>query len=209
MEGLRLSLDSLYSQVDEIYVSLNGHEVKPYYDDIDDKITWIFLDNSLGDAAKVFGLENRKGFIFLCDDDLAYPDNYVAYMMSKYDQHKGCIITLHGKVFQHPVRRSHGGYRENYHCLHTSVGDHIVDTGGSGVMLFHTDDFRITVNECPYKNMLDVWIGKKARESGVKIVAVEHKAGWLKYLSPLKTIWNSHTREDEAYQVKVLQSFIR
>jgi len=209
LTSLRLSIDSIYKQVDKIYVSLNGHQVCPDYDDIEHKINWVFLDNSLGDAAKAYGLENRKGFIFLVDDDLQYPHDYASYMLSKYEQHKGCIITLHGRVFQRPVRKSHGGHVENYRCLNTVVGDHITHIGGSGVMLFHTDDFRITTADCPRRNMMDIWVGKKAHELGVKIVVVEHKAGWLKYLSPTKTIWGSHTREDEAYQVKILQSFIK
>ena len=209
IQSLRESLDSLYKQADKIYVSLNGHKVKPDYDDTDDKITWTFLDNSLGDAAKVYGLENREGFICLCDDDLAYPPNYVSYMLSKYNQHKGCIITLHGRVFRRPVRRSHGGHRESYRCLGNVIGDHVTDVGGSGVMLFHADDFRITTADCPHGNMLDIWVGKKAYELGVKIVVVEHKSGWLRYLSPANTIWDNHTRVDEAYQVKILQSFIK
>ena len=195
--------------MDEIYVSLNGHQVCPDLDDTKHKIYYYMLDNSLGDAAKCYDLDKRNGFIFLCDDDLIYPPNYVSYMLSKYNQHKGSIITLHGKVWQKPVRRAHGGYRENYHCLHTVVGDHIVETGGTGVMLFHTDDFRINVNYCLRPNMLDIWIGKRAKELGVKIIVVEHRAGWLRYLSPLKTIWNSHTKEDEAYQVKILRSFLK
>jgi hypothetical protein len=188
---------------------LNGHEEYPDYYDVGHKITFHKMNNSLGDAAKVFGLENRNGFIFLVDDDLEYPPNYCSYMLSRYERHKECIISLHGRVFQNPVRKSHGGHKENYRCLNSVAGDHVTDIGGSGVMLFHTDDFRITTADCPQKNMLDIWIGKKAHELGVKIVVVEHKVGWLKYLSPTKTIWDSHTREDEAYQVKILQSFVK
>lgn len=208
LQSLQESLSSLYYYVDEIYVMLNGYESIPQFVDPKEKIRPILLDNSLGDAAKCHDLDKRDGFVFFCDDDLVYPSNYVSYMLAKYEQYK-CIITLHGKVFQRPVRRAHGGFRENYHCLHTVIGDHIVDTGGTGVMLINTNDFRITPSDCSHKNMFDIWVGKKAHELGVKIMCVAHSIGWLKYLSPTTTIWNSHTREEEAYQVKILTSFIK
>lgn len=207
--SLALCVDSLYPQVDAIYVMLNGHESIPKLNDPLEKIHYELLDNSRGDAVKILDYDKREGFLFLCDDDLVYPPNYCEYMIAKYHQHPHSLITLHGKVFQRPVVSAHRGFRENYHCLHTVVGNHIVDTGGTGVMLINTADIKLDINRCLRKNMLDIWVGLLAHEQRVPIVAVEHRAGWLRYLSPPKTIWLSHTKEDDAYQVRILNSFIK
>lgn len=205
--GLKESLSSIYHQADEINVMLNGHDHFPDFPDKQNKITWTLMDNSLGDAAKVYGLENKEGFIFLIDDDLWYPPTYADNMIHKYNQYRS-VITLHGKVYTKPVRRVHGGFKENYHCLHTVTGDHVVDIGGSGVMLFHTDKFKIDTSHCPQKNMLDIWVGKRAKELATKIIVVEHKNNYLRYLGAQKTIWGSLTQKDNDYQVKILNSFI-
>lgn len=202
------TVKSLYNQVDEIFIMLNGHTEEPKIPDPSDKIRYVKLRNEYGDAAKVLNFNDRDGFVFFCDDDLAYPPNYCTYMINKYRQ-LGGIITLHGKVFQRPARSAHAYFRENYHCLHTVMGDHRVDTGGTGVMLLNTHDIKIDISDFPRKNMCDIWLAKIAHAQKIPIFVVEHKAGWLTYLNPQSTIWRSHTKEFDQYQVQVLNSFLK
>lgn len=203
------TVKSLYDQVDQFYIMLNGHKEEPGIPDPCNKIRYVKLNNEYGDAAKVLNFNDRDGFVFLTDDDLCYPPNYVSYMLAKYNQYKGCLISLHGKVFQRPARSAHAYFRENYHCLHTVVGDHRVDTGGTGVMLLNTKDIKIDIKDYPRPNMADIWTGLIAHSQRVPIFVVEHKAGWLGYLNPISTIWRSHTKEFDQYQVQVLNSFLK
>lgn len=203
------TVKSLYQQVDAFYIMLNGHETEPRIPDPSDKIRYELLDNSLGDAAKFLHFNEREGFVFFCDDDLIYNNGYCNYLLSKYKQYKGCIITGHGKKFQIPARSAHAYFRENYHCLHSVSADHQVHTGGTGVMLINTKDIRINISDFPVKNMADIFLGKIAHSQGVPIIVVAHKAGWLTYLNPVSTIWRSHTKEFDQYQVQVLNSFLK
>lgn len=203
------TVKSLYNQVDEMFIMLNGHTEEPRIPNFpSDKIRYVKLQNEYGDAAKFLDFNKRNGFVLTCDDDLAYPSNYVSYMIAKYRQ-LGGIVSCHGKVFQRPVRSAHAYFRENYHCLHTVVGDHVVDTGGTGVMLLNTKDIKIDIKDYPRPNMADIWTAKLAKEQNIPIFVVEHKAGWLTYLNPQSTIWRSHTKEFDQYQVQVLNSFLK
>ena len=202
------TVKSLYQQADAFYIMLNGHKEEPRIPDPSDKIRYEKLQNEYGDSAKFLHFNEREDFVFSCDDDLSYPPNYCAYMINKYRQ-LGGIITLHGKVFQRPARSAHAYFRENYHCLHTVHGDHRVDTGGTGVMLLNTKDIKLDIKDYHRPNMADIWTGKLAKEQKIPIFVVEHKAGWLTYLNPVSTIWRSHTKEFDQYQVQVLNSFLK
>jgi hypothetical protein len=202
------TVKSLYNQVDQFYIMLNGHKEEPKIPDPSGKIRYVKLRNEYGDAAKFLDFNKREGFVLTFDDDLTAPPNYCSYLINKYRQ-LGGIITLHGKVFQRPARSAHAYFRENYHCLHTVHGDHRVDTGGTGVMLLNTKDIKIDIKDYPRPNMADIWTGLIAHNQKVPIFVVEHKAGWLTYLNPQSTIWRSHTKEFDQYQVQVLNSFLK
>lgn len=207
--SLKDVIGSLYPQVAAIYVMLNGHTEAPSIEDPLKKINYVFLDNTLGDCAKLWDIDKREGFVLLADDDLIYPHNYAQYMLAKYHQHPKSLITLHGKSYHYPATRSHGGYSERYHCLHTVTGDHKVQVGGTGVMLLNTADIKLDIGRCLRKNMLDLWVGLLAKEQGVPIWVVEHRIGWLKYTNPQETIWTSQTKEQGAYEAHVLNLFIK
>lgn len=202
------TVKSLYNQVDQFYIMLNGHETEPRIPDHSDKIRYVKLRNEYGDAAKFLDFNKREGFVLTCDDDLVYPSNYASYMIGKYRE-LGGIISLHGKLFQVPARSAHAYFKENYHCLHSTHGNHRVHTGGTGVMILNTRDIKIDISDFPVKNMCDIWLGKLAKEQNIPIFVVEHRAGWLTYLNPKNTIWRSHTKEIDQYQVSVLNSFLK
>ena len=214
-ESMLKTIASLYWQTSDIYVMLNGHGYDPHIPDPaaqpetgeGGKIHKVYLNNKHGDAAKVLNLNERKGFVFLCDDDLIYPTGYTDYLISKYHQYGG-IITLHGRIFRRPIVGSHRGHAKIYSCLYDVKGDHKVDIGGTGVMLINTDEFTITTDECPRKNMLDIWVARKAKIKEIPITVIEHPKDYLQYLPQSKTIWNSHRVKDELYQTEILRSFL-
>lgn len=210
-DSLLKVIRSIYPQVDAMFVALNSYPEVPKWMSQFPKCHVGLLDNRLGDAAKMLCIPSltEQSFVFTCDDDLIYAPNYCKYIISKYNQHKGCIITLHGKVFKRPIVSSHRGIIENYRCLGTVVGDHVVDTGGTGTMLINTNDIKIDISEFKRPNMADIWLAKIAHEQGVKIVAVGHPNNLVKYLPQSKTIWRSHTHDDDVYQTNVLNEFLK
>jgi len=187
---------SLYNQVDKINVFLNNYEKVPNYFISYPNVTGKLMDNSTGDAAKFHGVENLEGYIFTCDDDLIYPPDYISTMITQIDKYK-CIITNHGRIlFDRPISSY---YRDNivgYHCLLDVKDDHRVDVGGTGVMGFHSKDFKIKYSDFKLPNMADIWVAVNAWNK-TDIVVNSHKEGWIKYQdTPDKTIWELHCNND-------------
>ena len=208
--SLRQVLAAISPQVDKTYVSLNGYQVEPDWLHTIRNVECELLDNSLyGDCARYLHFGEDEGYSFFCDDDLIYAPDYCKYMIYKYNQYKGCLITLHGKIYGRPIISPHRGITQNYRCLNTVQGDHDVETGGTGVMLIKIGDIKIRMEEFSRPNMADIWIAKMAYEQNVKIKVVEHEVGIVKYLPQTRTIWRNHTREDDIYQTKILNSFLK
>ena len=208
-DSLRQVLAAISPQVDKTYVSLNGYQVEPDWLHTIRNVECELLDNSLGDAARYLHFGEDEGYSFFCDDDLIYSPNYCRYMIHKYNQHKGCLITLHGKIYGRPIISSHRGIIKNYRCLGTVKGDHEVETGGTGVMLINTKDMKINIEDFLRPNMADIWVAKFAHEQNVKIMVIEHNANIVHYLPQATRIWRTRSREDIVYETNILNSFLK
>lgn len=201
------SVESIINQVDKVYVALNGYDHIPLAWQDNPKIHCDILDNSLGDAAKFYHIADVDGWYFSIDDDLAYPSNYCNYMISKAEQYK-CIVTLHGRRYGNPnITSSRRGWTLNYHCLHSYSSDELLHVGGTGVMCFHTDIFRPSIDRFKVKNMADFWCALQAKEQKVKIMGVAHKNNFLRYMPPKVTIWQTCTTD--RLQTDILKKILK
>ena len=187
---LRNTIVSLYEQVDHINVMLNGYPFTPSFLE-EEKITIHHLDNKKGDAAKFYNLP--EGIVFLCDDDLIYPTDYVMNMLWKLDEYGGkAIITNHGSVMKpRPIKNYYGSYDRvvKYHCLSEVLDEVEVEIGGTGVMCFDTSYFKCHYNEVNIANVADLWVAKWAKEQKCKIVVNPHAEDWIIYQDPERQMW--------------------
>lgn len=199
---------SLADQVDEVLVALNGYDKIPHALQEMRNVKCELLDNSFGDAAKFYHVQDVDGLYFSADDDLEYPRDYVAYMTSKVKKYNA-IITLHGRRYdRRPITSFRRGFSLNFHCLHSYAYDTELDVGGTGVMAFDTARFRLAITDFPVPNMADVWVAKKAHEQGVPIIGVAHTNRYLTYLSPGEdTIWAKS--KDDSLHTSVLRGFLK
>jgi hypothetical protein len=207
--SFKKTIESIYPQVDEIVAVLNYYtEVPEWLRDLRN-VKCVIGDNSLGDAGKFLEVGYCNGYYFALDDDLWYPpNNYVTNLIAKIKEYH-CIVTLHGKIFANrPIQSYHKSFTTNIHCLHTCERDTVVDVGGSGVMAFDTNDFKLCIDDFKCPNMSDIWVSKIAHEQGIKIMALAHKSHYLRYLYPKgDTIWN--LTKGNPYQTEVLNSFLK
>jgi hypothetical protein len=188
---LENTITSLYQQVDKINVMLNNYPFIPDYL-IDEKIKVFRLNNMKGDAAKFYNLP--EGVVFLCDDDLIYPTDYVLNMLCKLEEYQyRAIVTNHGRIMRpKPVKNAYTDRLEKFHCLEEVLDEKEIDIGGTGVMAFDTRYFKPNFDEVTIANMADIWVTKWAKEQGCKIVINPHYAGWITYQYPDWTIWDEH-----------------
>jgi hypothetical protein len=204
--SLKMVLDSLTNQVDQMNIVLNGYDHVPDYLNSYKNAWWMIADNSMGDAMKFYTIPD--GVYLGADDDLLYPNGYVSYMVSKSKEYS-CPVSLAGKRFDnHPVQSYHSGFTKNYHCLKPLIGDYPVHVIGTGVCCFHTSQIVIYIDDFKTPNMADVWFALQAKEQKVPLMVVEHTGDYLKYIPQDWTIWRNNPRKGMETEIinKILAS---
>ena len=198
IDSLVKSLESIIDQCDIINVSLNSHDGDIPEILYHDKVNLMLSDNSLGDAMKFYMLDKSNGYYLTIDDDLIYPPNYVEYMIAKCKEYGNTrVMTLHGRNFpSFPITSYYRSATERYACLNTVNKNVIVQFGGTGVMCFHTDLFKLPIGYFIYPNMADVWIGKYCMENKIEILCVRHDTGYIKYIDQNETIFDTESKRD-------------
>ena len=200
------TVESLYNQCDVINIFLNGYDSIP--EGLKrDRINCLILDNSTGDAAKFYGVENLKGYIFTCDDDIIYPPTYVADTIEAIKKNKA-LVTYHGKLFlDKPTTDYYNGGQKKYSFLKELKIDTVVDVCGTGVSAFHSDFLKVRYSDFHIRNMTDIHLSKLCKEQAVKIVCLKHRENYFKYQNPKTTIWNEY-KDNCKPQTDLLNSFL-
>jgi hypothetical protein len=197
-ESLVKTLESIIGQCDEVNVALNDFEggLPPIL--YDDKVNLYFTDNSKGDAFKFLRLSESDGYFLTIDDDLIYPPNYVEYMIAKCKEYGNSrVMTLHGRNFaSFPITSYYKSATERYACLDTVKKNVIVQFGGTGVMCFHTDLFKLDLDYFMAPNMADVWIGRYCLDNKIDILCLRHEKGFIKYIPQKTTIYDQESNND-------------
>lgn len=202
------TIDSIYNQSDIINVALNDYSEIPV-DLYDKKINLIITDNDKGDAYKFYSLPNSNGYFLTIDDDLIYSKNYTEFMIGKIEEYKRqSIITIHGRLFEKfPISSYYNKAATVYHFRNKLNEDKVVNFGGTGVMGFHTDLFKINIDYFKYPNMADIWIGKYAKENNIKIFCVAHDENTVKQQEFIESIYSNDLKNDTLQTEVVNNSF--
>lgn len=138
-----------------------------------------------GDANKFKGVIGKEGYLFTCDDDLLFPDDYKQYMIQKIEQYdRKAVITCHGKIIRnHPIESFYGRDFIKFRCLDDVKRDVPVHIPGTGCMGWHSDTIQFAMDDFKAKNMADIWAGIKCETEDVPRVCVGHEKGWLKNIN--------------------------
>jgi hypothetical protein len=201
VEMLKETVRSLLPQVDEIYLSLNNYSategmcIKAM--DVD-RIHIEFLDNKLGDSSKFYFTRKLKDvYAFICDDDMAYPQNYVSYMISKIEEYKRkAVVSLHGRTLNLPITAYYSGANKQYIFTKEVKQDVPVHVIGTGCMAYHSDTIQVSIDNFPSKNMADVHFSVAAHKKGIPLIVVKHRENWIPYMAPENTIYKEMCNND-------------
>jgi hypothetical protein len=203
-KSLKETVKSMRPQVDSVFVMLNGYDHVPSFLNEGE---YIMLDNSTGSAAKFYDVETiKEGYIFICDDDIAYPSGYVINMIKKIHQYNG-VVSLHGKTYPRPVTHF-TKWSHVYRCLGNVDNDAKVDMPGTGVLAFKAGRLDIKYSDFKTGYMSDTWMCKLCYEQNVPVWAIAHKRNYLRYFPYRDTIWRRESENKFQYRTELLKSFL-
>jgi len=183
LEGLRQVLASIEPQVDDIRILLNEFDVVPPYLREREKISLV-TTSSTGElfASGAWNLlrPEDEGYVFVLDDDIAYPADYVERMIAKIEEHRrGAVVVVHGMDFREPFE-DYIRDRILYHFQEGQPQDRTVHAGGVGTSAFHTSTIRPHLRDFPDPGFRDLWFAILAGRQKVPIVCMARELGWLR-----------------------------
>ncbi|WP_152088712.1 glycosyltransferase, partial [Limnospira platensis] len=212
-ESLEVTVNTLYPQVDRLNVYLNDYPTIPNFL-IREKIhvARSQIHGDLGDSGKFFWCEEVKGYHFTCDDDLAYPPDYIETLIAKIEQYeRKAVVGVHGSIFRQPFY-SYQKSRNVFHCLYEVKEDTFVQHLGTGAMAYHTSAIEVLRNEFEHINMGDIWFSLLAQRYKIPRIVIKHQEGWFKHnkIDMKKTIYEISAPQSKNYTLstKTIQDYV-
>lgn len=197
------TVHSIIDQVDVVNLCLNNYESNPF--EGNEKVNVVYADNSLGDAGKFMFLKNFDGYYFTGDDDLIYPSTYIEDTIKELEHYR--IVSYHGRTFLHfPINSYYKSPAIRNRCLADWEFTEPVSIAGTGVMAFHTSNFKPNYNIFKRSNMSDIWISCEAKKLNIPIWGLKHSKDYFSYQEPLNTIYDDKVDNCE-YETKVVNEY--
>jgi hypothetical protein len=202
-ELLRVSLESILPQVDQIELVLNGYGDIPEWL-CDERIT-VVTDSQVGkhaDNAKFLGMAKYKECTyFSVDDDILYPKNYIAHLVDAISLYRGDVaVGVHGSLVHSRGnaflnRRTHASWK----ALDIDMPCSYVGTGTLAIR-------RSIMPPSPFSifhpvGASDLFLARYLKFHHVPVICVQRPEGWLRDLpnSSGLTLWK------QAQETHVLQ----
>lgn len=195
---LQKTVESIRRQADVIRVYLNGHERAPDFLCGDPQITIVrsSAHGDRGDAGKFFWCEDAAGYQIICDDDIAYPADYVARMIQAIERYdRKAVVGVHGMKLSEPMVSF---YKDRFvqHFRHALTEDSAVHVLGTGCMAYHASSLSVRQEDFEKPNMADVWMALLCQRQRVPMVIIEHKADWITSLPTDGSIYEKYKKDD-------------
>jgi len=144
------------------------------------------IKNAPLDGMKFAGLKDYSmdDIIFVCDDDIEYPPDFVETMVRHLSY--GAVYTVMGKILKpRPIQSYYQDYEKLYQTFDDNEKLVEVEIPGTCGMVFHR-------STCPdldgtfFKSMnSDIWMAIYCKEHNIPAFVVPHKGDWLKNLMPM------------------------
>lgn len=212
VNGLEQTVNSIINQVDKLIVYQNGY--KETFDFLNnDKIQVISsLDTGvdMGDAGKFYKVDDFSNeYYFSIDDDLIYPSNYIEHTISELNKNNdSVIITYHGKVLKENAESFYKDLILAIHYKKKNENDTFVDLGGTGVMAFSTEKFKLKFDIFKRANIADIWVGIESKKQNIPILCLKHDENWItdRILSNKTNIYNSYKNQTN-FNIDLIKNF--
>lgn len=198
---LKRVVESLLPQVDKIRVMLNSYNVDgmgapgiPSFLE-NDKIEYIFCDNSLRDGYKFLKADTNEGYVLICDDDILYPPDFAKTMISKLEAlNQRAVLSIMGKnLLPLPISSYAKQIHECFRAFEYHTKMYQVNLIGMCGAVYHSRYCKISEKDMKVQDS-DVCASAYCFKNNISMYVVQHLGDWchdLSYLLPdnATTMW--------------------
>ncbi|MFY7819780.1 MAG: hypothetical protein ACOVP3_02915 [Rhodoluna sp.] len=172
---------SLLPQVTEIGVYLNNYQDVPaFLKHPRIRVARSQKHGDVRDNGKFFFVEKTKAdFYATVDDDIAYPENYIAELIKNQKLLGGTqAVGVHGSIYPQPVKKLLAS-RYLFHFSHATEALTPVDMLGTGTLLFNRRYWGLRYSEILTPGMADVWLAVAAAKRGFGLWSIPRPENWM------------------------------
>ncbi len=202
---LKIAIKSILNQVDEVNIYLNEYKNIPNFLK-HPRINCVLGRDVIGDLkdnGKFYFLDKvpENSYYFTIDDDIIYPENYVAKMvgeLKKYDNN--VVVGVHGIIFSKKCR-SFVNDRNTYDYRNYLFYDRQVSVLGTGTIAFYKRSISdIDLKHFSDTGMTDLFFARYCQQKNIPLIAINRKKQWLKDVSKNNaktTLWDGAVLDDK------------
>ncbi|MBD3679359.1 MAG: hypothetical protein HUJ27_13305 [Rhodobacteraceae bacterium] len=217
-------VQALAPQVDRLNVILNEFDSELPELDAFETVRQILPNYDTKDVGKFYPNVSDADFVLLVDDDLLYPDDYVAKTIERFEAlGKGRYLAgYHASLYQLPaVSVSPKKMWKWLKFREDRIADHrkvfvfykglpkavVVDQIASGTAIIRGADMPPHEYMQGSQKFVDVRLAKWCFEQGIRPVAMPREAGWIGQVRFEETIYHGFTRQNPAHVAEEIWSF--
>jgi hypothetical protein len=206
---LSRAVTSLSGQLDKLYVIANEYSRKaikklPAIENVE----YIIPECDLKDTGKFVGDRDPRQLVFLLDDDLLYPDNYVSTLAAAYGDLgiERAVVGLHGVVYSDLFD---GAANSRFVAKFDKALERrmVVNQLGTGCIMTRGDLLPSFDYMASSQRFVDVRFARYCYEQKIAMVCLARAAGWIRDLEPQDSIFESYTRANHGRQLAEILTF--
>lgn len=225
-ESLRNVIARILPQVDQLNIVFNEYdEIPKEYQNIPG-LTPIIPHEDTKDVGKFYPDVSESGYLLFIDDDVDYPEDYVAETIEVFDAlPEGKFLGgYHTSIYRKPkpgftihqmrryarfflFPRKISGFREVIGFQHEIKDPVFVDQAGTGAVILRGEDIPPYTYMRDSQKFVDVRLAKWCFEQGIKAVALPRKAGWLATEPDDHSIYLNFTQKHPRHVAEEIRSF--
>lgn len=209
LANLPLMLESVAPQLDEVHVVLNQFTRRqqlqlPRLANVSYKIP----QEDLKDTGKFWRQPGEDEYVFLMDDDLTFPSDYVGTLIGFYRRlpTARAVVGLHGVIYSDlfegaPASRFVAKFDK---ALERPI---LVNQLGTGVMMLPGELLPPFEFMRTSQRFVDVRFARYCHENAIGMVCVPRPARWVVDQEPEESIFATYTRERQSEQLPEILQF--
>jgi hypothetical protein len=207
--NLPLMLESVVRQFDEIHVVLNQYSKRqqralPRYRNVHYRVP----DEDLKDTGKFLRTTAADEYIFMMDDDLIFPPDYVATLIAcaeRLPNHR-VAVGVHGVIYSDLFE---GAAPSRFVAKFSkALGKPIlVNQLGTGCLMLRGDLMPAFDYMRTSQRFVDVRFARYCHENGIGMMCVARPDNWVKDQEPEESIFESYTRIHHGQQLDEILQF--
>lgn len=209
LDNLPLMLESVAPQFDEIHVVLNQftkrqQQALPKLDNVH----YAIPKDDLKDTGKFWRKPGEGEYVFLMDDDLTFPSDYVDKMIRFHRAMPSprVVVGVHGVIYSDLFE---GAPASRFVAKFDKALDKpiLVNQLGTGVLMLPGELMPPFEYMRTSQRFVDVRFARYCHENNIGMVCVPRPAGWVVDQEPEESIFETYTRGHQSEQLPEIITF--